>query len=595
MRKEIPLLITGFVGVILILQYFSPNKQINQVEGLFMNWMQIVAAFSMILGVLNLIRVNGDKIYKKRRNWGFSVIIIISLFATLFVGFSNIGSKSMYNRKILKTNSGIVGSVAKEVLKENGFKIQNEAYSPLLVALIEGTQKERTISSILPDKLKKMKLEDKYSKMLDTVLYRSKEAIARANNLGRDINVKIEESLDELKGKEFKDEILSLNKSIVDKLDKINAKLNLKKQENIEDTIYAQVEYNLKNINKKNIVLDNFTYYRNMNNFIKKLNEFLLNDEDLLVALNLKLRKSKSFNTFYKDVAAHISLKQSTKFEKILKDNFLPTYLNLIYREKNISKNTLNKVVAKVNNGLLASNEDTILDIVNYIKLQEINKIKNAFSQNKMAKNEVAKVLYLDMVEKLFNNEESSSASFVATMVKKHLSASLTLKKLKTNKSIVNKYIAKNKDIFKDLKLSSSSTRFILSTLLANEKYELATLDNGSSFMEIYRYIFTPLSSTMFALLAFFVASASYRAFRARNKEATILLIAGFLVMLGRVPVGQMFSIEGVFDVAEISQFIMEVPAMSVQSAIMIGVALGVISTSLRLILGIERSHLGGD
>jgi hypothetical protein len=99
----------------------------------------------------------------------------------------------------------------------------------------------------------------------------------------------------------------------------------------------------------------------------------------------------------------------------------------------------------------------------------------------------------------------------------------------------------------------------------------------------------------MFALLAFFVASASYRAFRARNKEATLLLISGFLVMLGAVPIGEILSIPGVFSVAEVSDFIMNVPVMSVQSGIMIGVALGVISTSLRLILGIERSHLGGD
>ena len=61
---------------------------------------------------------------------------------------------------------------------------------------------------------------------------------------------------------------------------------------------------------------------------------------------------------------------------------------------------------------------------------------------------------------------------------------------------------------------------------------------DGSLFYWIFDYIYTPLSATMFALLAFFVASASYRAFRIRNFEATLLLISGIILMLGRVPIG---------------------------------------------------------
>ena len=58
----------------------------------------------------------------------------------------------------------------------------------------------------------------------------------------------------------------------------------------------------------------------------------------------------------------------------------------------------------------------------------------------------------------------------------------------------------------------------------------------------IFDYMFTPLSATMFSLLAFFVASASYRAFRIRNFEATLLLVAGIIIMVGRVPIGSMIS-----------------------------------------------------
>ncbi|MDG2265553.1 MAG: hypothetical protein P8L91_01080, partial [Candidatus Marinimicrobia bacterium] len=64
----------------------------------------------------------------------------------------------------------------------------------------------------------------------------------------------------------------------------------------------------------------------------------------------------------------------------------------------------------------------------------------------------------------------------------------------------------------------------------------------GGLFKWMFDSIFTPLSATMFALLAFYVASASYRAFRARNFEATLLLLAGIIIMLGRVPVGSLIT-----------------------------------------------------
>ncbi len=113
----------------------------------------------------------------------------------------------------------------------------------------------------------------------------------------------------------------------------------------------------------------------------------------------------------------------------------------------------------------------------------------------------------------------------------------------------------------------------------------------GTAFDWIFNNIQVPLEATVFSLLAFFMASAAYRTFRARSVEATLLLVVAVIVMLGRVPITD--YIESV-DIHGFSEWIMMIPATAAKRGILFGVALGIVATSLRILLGIERSHLGG-
>ncbi|MEZ4366087.1 MAG: hypothetical protein R2939_07340 [Kofleriaceae bacterium] len=114
---------------------------------------------------------------------------------------------------------------------------------------------------------------------------------------------------------------------------------------------------------------------------------------------------------------------------------------------------------------------------------------------------------------------------------------------------------------------------------------------SGRIFVWIYDHVFAPCNATMFALLAFFVASAAFRAFRARNVEAALLLVAAILIMIGNMPMGRWLW----EDFPDIKQWILDVPNNGSRRAIIMGAAVGAISTSLRVVLGLERSHLGSD
>ncbi len=111
----------------------------------------------------------------------------------------------------------------------------------------------------------------------------------------------------------------------------------------------------------------------------------------------------------------------------------------------------------------------------------------------------------------------------------------------------------------------------------------------GSSFGWMFDNVQVPMQASMFSLLAFFVASAAYRGFRARSKEAFVLLAVACLIMLGRVPLGNLIS----SFIPNLADWILNFPSMAARRGILIGIGLGTIATALRILLGIERTYLG--
>ena len=140
----------------------------------------------------------------------------------------------------------------------------------------------------------------------------------------------------------------------------------------------------------------------------------------------------------------------------------------------------------------------------------------------------------------------------------------------------------------------------IRGTLVAYGAHTGEFNEDGSALGFVYEYGMRPLQSTMFALLAFYVASAAFRAFRARNVESVLLLGTAFLILLGRTVLGTWLTAGlpqqgfwSFFTISNLTTWVMQVFTTAGTRAIMIGVALGIASTSLKVLLGIDRSYLG--
>jgi hypothetical protein len=112
----------------------------------------------------------------------------------------------------------------------------------------------------------------------------------------------------------------------------------------------------------------------------------------------------------------------------------------------------------------------------------------------------------------------------------------------------------------------------------------------GYWFKFLYDNVLVPLSSSLYGILAFYITSAAYRAFKARSLEAALLLISGTILVLRNAPLGTFL----IPQIADLGDWLYNIPNMAINRAIMIGGGLGAMVLGIRVLLGYERGYLRG-
>ena len=115
--------------------------------------------------------------------------------------------------------------------------------------------------------------------------------------------------------------------------------------------------------------------------------------------------------------------------------------------------------------------------------------------------------------------------------------------------------------------------------------YKLATGVEPYPYTWIFANVYTSLSTTLYAITGFYIFSAAYRSFRARNIDAAILLIAGIFVLLANAPIGEVIW-PGFPIIGNWFNNVGQIPGM--RTFTVVG-AFGLLAYGFRALIGKER------
>ena len=100
--------------------------------------------------------------------------------------------------------------------------------------------------------------------------------------------------------------------------------------------------------------------------------------------------------------------------------------------------------------------------------------------------------------------------------------------------------------------------------------------------------VMRPMSTAVSAFIGFFLCSAAFRAFRARNIDAAILLVSAIVVMLSNIPIGNLL----VPGILPLGNWFKDVATLGGNRGLIIVMGVGMIVAGVRQMLGYERGAI---
>ncbi len=603
MKRTVPLLITAISGFVLIVSFFLPAiQEWGEISTL---WFDILASIAFILGGGNLLKLHLKSISDKKAGWGYSAVTIVAFLLTLAFGLFKFGSIPTPNTEFYGT------TFARLPLSE------------LPEYRVDGTIPKRADGEPLPTSVRYQLREEKEQLVFQgwMTINQKEDLLRYQETLGWQCRVEElfnESRPEELVGK-FDYRVMHGALSVEGVLTEELKTLLAEALNSSEASKRAIAELEEGSHRKTTIEVASIPESFKIPDSVK--DEITLDGNRLTVvgSMSTELRDSISMKWAGFAPAMPLTSQQEKDLLAEIKDRggSLSVEQQAVFQQFFAAEWSADAMVVAINSaGILAAEDKTACELLDEQIAGATDLVLKKETPEPTLLNDDQKQAVAIFVEQPGQTVEEFTAKLKSLGV-------LTDKQREAVGEFVDS-LPRQADVMKSLgiqllkvgKLNSAQREFLFAPtaqqyawrtevgrlfVAAHEvKYSWSGsyTTQGNPFWWVYEYIFQPLMTTTFAMLAFYVASAAFRAFRAKNLEATLLLGTAFIVLLGRTYLGVQLTawVPDAYSALKIDQmtvYIMKIFNTAGNRAIMIGIALGIASTSLKVLLGIDRSYLG--